>query len=325
MFLAIRAAVPDDLAGAFAFVRKRFHIPADDDGDLRKMWGQILAEAACSSLVVEDLDRDEGDRIAAFGLAFCVPECQMNYVCAEAPPFLWRWTLARWREGRKLWLEKREARRTQIDGEVSLFAFASADVYRYAGADLGRVTNMLSTAAARELAGYRVGRFVLEAYGPLMRDRLVSHGMTAQRDYHEHHGDKFFQSLPKEQRPFLMFADFQKAALDLGLQQTSIGRAALAGPPRYGFSEHEQEVLKLALLGLTDQAIAEKLDLSLVAIKKRWEGVYEKVGKLSHWQPPDKAAVGSVAVKIGRRQVLQMVAEHPEEFRPSPPKKRLAR
>jgi hypothetical protein len=268
------------------------------------------------------MDQPEGKRLVAFGFAFCVPEAIMDHARSAAPPFLWHWTLSHWRQGRKVWLEKKEARRAQMDGEVSLFAIASADVYRYGGVELGRITNMLSVAAARDLSGYRVRHFAMEASDLEMRDRLASHGLSAVRDYHEFRDDAVLRALPVEQRPFLMYADFKRAAEDTLLQQTSIGRAALAGNPRYGFSGPEQELMKIALAGLTDQAIAEKLGLSLIAIKKRWEGIYDKVSRWTYLQALEKAGPDAVVAKTGRRLVLQMMAEHPEEFRPSPPRRR---
>jgi DNA-binding NarL/FixJ family response regulator len=83
--------------------------------------------------------------------------------------------------------------------------------------------------------------------------------------------------------------------------------------------------MKIALLGLTDQAIADKLGLSLVAIKKRWEGIYEKVNERAFLQSAERPVDEGEVLKVGRRQVLQMIGEHPEEFWPSLPKKRAAR
>jgi DNA-binding CsgD family transcriptional regulator len=322
VFLTARPAVPADLPGALSFIRKIFHIPGADCADVRKMWEQIMLEAECSSHVVEDRDQKEGERIAFFDLTFFVPEPLMDQARRGAPPFLWRWLLERWRQGQPVWLARSAARQTQIEGEVCLFAFIAADIFRYSGADFGRVGTMFSEAYVRELSGHRVRYHLAETYGPAMRDRFVNRGMAVLSDYRKFSDDPLFQALPKEQRPFLMLADFKKAAEDMVLQSTSVGKAAIAGPPRYGFNEAEQAVMKLGLLGLTDQAIAEKLRLSLIAIKKRWEGIYQKVNEKSFSQALERDTDDASPPKIGRRQVLQMVAEHPEEFRPSAPKKR---
>jgi DNA-binding CsgD family transcriptional regulator len=212
-----------------------------------------------------------------------------------------------------------------VEGHVSVIGHIAADVYRYSGIELGRINNMHSATAARDLAGQRVRYYITEVYDLVMRERFISHGFKVLSDYQGHRDDPAFKALPQKEKPFLMLADLHKAAGDMSLQDTSIGRAALSGTPRYGFSDAEQEVMKLGLLGLTDQAIAEKLGLSLVAIKKRWEGIYQKVSEKFFLQALEKNTDDEAPAKIGRRQVLQMMAEHPEEFRPSPPKKRAAK
>jgi DNA-binding CsgD family transcriptional regulator len=208
---------------------------------------------------------------------------------------------------------------------VSVIGHIAADVYRYSGIELGRINNMHSATASRGLAGQRIHYYITEVYDLVMRERFSSHGLKVLSDYSSYKGDNEYMLLPVKERPCLMFADFKQAAEDLRIQGSSIGRAAVAGQPRYGFSGGEQELLKIALEGLTDQAIAEKLGLTLVAIKKRWEGIYEKVNEKQYQQAAEKNEDDDANFKLGRRQVLHMMTEHPEEFRPSAPKKRPVR
>jgi DNA-binding CsgD family transcriptional regulator len=322
MFLSIRPTVPEDLPGVFLFIRKRFHIPATETKDLQKMWTRILLEGECNCTVIEDTDRPEGEQIVSYIMTYCVPAPMVDFARTQAPPFLWRWTLQRWKQGQPVWLDKKEARKIQVDGQISVIGHIAADVYRYSGIELGRINNMHSATAARDLAGQRVHYYLTEVYDLVMRERFISHGFKVLSDYRSFQDDPAYAALPVKERPFLMLADLHKAAEDMSLQDTSIGRAALSGTPRYGFSEPEQEVMKLGLLGLTDQGIAERLGLSLVAIKKRWEGIYDKVNEKSFRQALENTDDGGAPAKAGRRQVLQMMAEHPEEFRPSPAKKR---
>jgi DNA-binding NarL/FixJ family response regulator len=319
MFLAVRPAVPEDLLAAFAFLKVHYHIPDAHRKDLVKMWGQILVEADCGAPVVEDTDQPEGERVAAFGLNFSVPEAVMDYARKDAPPHLWRWTLARWKRGQPVWLNRKEARKAQVDEGVSFFGFSAIDRARYPGLERARLTGFYTAAIAAEMARHRIRDYVTEVYGVELRDRVAAHGMKLSRDYREFETDPEFSALPAERKPYLMIADYKKAA-----EHTGVARAALIGSPKFGFSDPEQETIKLALLGLTDQVIADKLGLTLVAIKKRWEGIYEKVNEKAFARAWEKSSDDEVA-KLGRRQVLQMMAEHPEEFWPSAPKKRAAR
>jgi DNA-binding CsgD family transcriptional regulator len=325
MFLTSRPAGPEDFRAAFALFGDRFFIPAAYQKDVLKMWVQVLAEGCSYAPMVEDLDQPEGKRAVALGFAFAVPEEMMDHARSEAPPHLWRWPLERWKKGQKAWLDKKEARKAEVEEGVSFFNFAAVDVFRYTGLELAKLTDMFSAATTRESAQHRTRHVVTEPHSAAMRDRLKTYGMKLFRDYNEFLKDPDFKALSDEWRPYLMGADFPQAARDASLKDTAVGKAAVLGPPKFGFTEPEQEVMKMALRGLTDQAIAEKLGLTLVAIKKRWEGVYEKVNERTFQRAWEKGGDDDSGLKVGRRQLLQMIAEHPEEFWPSAPKKRAAR
>jgi DNA-binding CsgD family transcriptional regulator len=326
MFLSSRSAGPEDFRAAFALFGERFFIPAAYRKDVLKMWVQILAEGNYYAPMVEDLDQPEGKQIVALGFAFAVSEALMDHArSSESPPHLWRWPLERWKKGQAVWLEKKEARKLEAEEGVSFFNYAAVDVFRYSGVDLAKLTDMFSTATTRESAQHRTRHVVTEPHGAAMRDRLKTYGMKLFRDYGEFLKDPEFRALPDAERPYLMGADFPRAATDMSLKDTAVGKAAVLGPPKFGFTEPEQEVMKMALRGLTDQVIAEKLGLTLVAIKKRWEGIYEKVNERTFQRAWEGSASDEAVTKVGRRQLLQMIAEHPEEFWPSAPKKRAAR
>jgi DNA-binding CsgD family transcriptional regulator len=322
MFLVARPGVPEDLPQALPFIKKFLRIPDADAPDLQACWQQIIAEAECRYHVLEDMDRPPGERVADFGLVFCVPETLIDYARSKAPPFLWRWLLARWRRGEKPWLPRKEARQAQLEGPVSMLAFLVADAFTYSLVDVGHMGNLFATVFIRDLAGFQLRHIVTEAQGMAQRDRFAGHGMRVLSDYSGHPDDAVFQALPPQGRPFLMGADLTTINQDLRRLDSALGRIALVGPPRYGFSEGERDVMRVALQGLTDQAIAKQLGLSLVTIKKRWESIYIKVREKAYGRALEQADSDEEGGKIGRRQVLQMMAEHPEEFRPSPSKKR---
>lgn len=90
-----------------------------------------------------------------------------------------------------------------------------------------------------------------------------------------------------------------------------------AAPPRLGLRPGEQTLLVRALDGQTDEELALGLNLSLSAVKKRWNGVYARVASadptlLPVWAPEE---VWRGAEK--RRHLLQYLRDHPEELRPA--------
>lgn len=88
-------------------------------------------------------------------------------------------------------------------------------------------------------------------------------------------------------------------------------------PPRMGFSPREQQLLTLALEGLTDEALCRELNVSLTTIKKAWLSVYAKVsasseGLISSGETGHEIHRG----KEKRRSLLAYLRRHPEELRP---------
>jgi DNA-binding CsgD family transcriptional regulator len=319
MLLTSRDAQPEDLPAAFILVKERLGIPVADRKDLLRMWGRALEEACCVAPLVMDVDRREGERIVAFGLMFSVPEALIGHARRQAPPYPWRWMLELWRRGQPVWLGKKETRKAELKDGVCLFANNyGVDMRRYSGAELVTITETLSMGAIQGMLRHRLHYFVEEVYGPAERDRHLGFGLDLWRDF----GGAEAVGVTEERQPFLMGGDFPSIAKEMTRTNTPVSRMALLGPPKFGFSEAEQEVMKLALVGLTDQAIAERIGLSLVAIKKRWESICEKVNERAFLRSAGEAVEEGEIVRVGRRQVLQMMAEHPEEFWPSPPKKR---
>ena len=90
-------------------------------------------------------------------------------------------------------------------------------------------------------------------------------------------------------------------------------------PPELGFRESEQDLLIAARDGATDAELAERLGISVSAVKKRWLNVFHRV-ELNR-----PALFGGTGVPAGERgpqrrhQVLAYVRDHPEELRPWAP------
>jgi hypothetical protein len=83
--------------------------------------------------------------------------------------------------------------------------------------------------------------------------------------------------------------------------------------PRFAFTTSEQQLLEAALEGIDDSSAANFLFVSLPAIKRRWESIFDRVGSIM----PDLCPPGNGTRGIQKRQrVLTYVRNHPEELRP---------
>jgi DNA-binding CsgD family transcriptional regulator len=88
--------------------------------------------------------------------------------------------------------------------------------------------------------------------------------------------------------------------------------------PQLGLSAQEQGLLKLALSGHTDEAIAEIAGASLSTIKKRFRAIYEKVQIANSTSTTIQIAVSADGARgtESRRNLLNFLRTHPGELRP---------
>jgi hypothetical protein len=95
--------------------------------------------------------------------------------------------------------------------------------------------------------------------------------------------------------------------------------AFLYSPPRFGFSRGEQRLLSRGLEGGTDEEIADKLGISLVAVRKRWRAIYDRVAEIAPELAPNLVLENGRSGERGKskkQRLLAYVREHPEELRP---------
>jgi DNA-binding CsgD family transcriptional regulator len=93
----------------------------------------------------------------------------------------------------------------------------------------------------------------------------------------------------------------------------------LYNSPRFGFSRGEQRLLTCGLEGGTDQEIADKLGISLVAVRKRWRTIYERVAMVEPKLAPNPIQEDRGSGERGKakkQRLLAYIREHPEELRP---------
>ena len=89
--------------------------------------------------------------------------------------------------------------------------------------------------------------------------------------------------------------------------------------PAFGFRPSEQRLLAAALAGGTDEELSKALMISLSAVKKTWQAIYERVAAV---RPGPTTADGPDRMHLRQRGkekkhgLLAYLREHPEELRP---------
>ncbi|MBL8163070.1 MAG: hypothetical protein JNJ61_13880 [Anaerolineae bacterium] len=97
---------------------------------------------------------------------------------------------------------------------------------------------------------------------------------------------------------------------------THVSQMFIYAPARFQFTGGQQELLRRALMGETDEALSEGLYLSLSAIKKRWLAIYDRVRAIDPYLLPDDDTGRQTRGTEKRRFLLHYLRTHPEELHP---------
>lgn len=97
---------------------------------------------------------------------------------------------------------------------------------------------------------------------------------------------------------------------------THVSQMFIYAPARFSFTLGQQELLRRALMGETDEELAGALYLSLSAVKKRWFSIYDRVYATDPRLLPTEDDVRQARGAEKRRHLLRYVRSHPEELHP---------
>lgn len=149
--------------------------------------------------------------------------------------------------------------------------------------------------------GYAYRAMWAEVLPPHHVRELQNHGMQIEREL----------SLPAGQTSTLMCL-----TRDVARANPYLRRSGYFFPPepRFQFSRGEQSLLELSMLDIPDDAIANRLNVSMDAIKKRWRSIYMKLDLA------DPGLLADADSGTGqRRALLSYLRMHLEEIRPYSP------
>ncbi len=279
---------------------------------------ELLKSGSGLTFVFEDLERPRKNRLIAVAETFFAHDWLLREAKTVFPPFLPLRILEKWQGGCRPFLTPEEALKAHSHEGLNVVVLHWGVDPDYDHGDYLKIIEFVSQSFEKLLSQHRLKEFLEEVYGEFERDRLITFGCSVVRDYREILKTQRFSRPIGKGHPYLMNAIFPKVKQKRKKMETMVGKLSMLGPPRFLFKLNEQEVLKKALQGQTDEEIAKELDLSVIAIKKRWEGIYEKVEAVD----PDLLSGAEneelKKSKQKRRYLLALLKDHPEEFWPNP-------
>src|SRR5260370_21806248 len=283
-------------------------------GDLSAVCLSLLGREAFRAVVFEDAKDSQVRRVGA-GVSVFVSDDFLAEL--KTPPFFWIGPelIKRIVRSYSPLLSDKQMRQANAKGGLTLVAWIAA-------LDAEHMDSVDAHAAM-------FSAFVSEHRGFLLKE-LVGQGVSLDTlEGAIRSGGLFFspvecryvESLDRPLReifaaPYLIGLTRELAMARFG---TWIGSLFVYQPPRFGFRPSEQRLLLAALEGGTDEELADKLDISLSAVKKTWRSIYERVGAHSPGLIPDKVPEGSNSErgKEKKQRLLAYLREHLEELRPA--------
>jgi DNA-binding CsgD family transcriptional regulator len=318
MYLNHRLTRLSDLEACYPFVRDRFRYGENVQKTVLALWRTLLNDGCCISQVIEDIDQPEGKRLVGFGMSLLATDRFVEDVKTHLPPFLHLRVLEKWRKGIRPFLKKEEVAKAQAGQGLNVVALHYGwDRKRYDRENFIKIRQFFAQAVLASITGYRVKEFMEEVYDPEEKEIITNLGCDTYRDYAEFLGTRHLPKTVGKNHPYLMGVTLGEARKKVG---TSAAAIALLGSPRFRFQASEQEVLRQALADETDEEIAKALGVSLMAVKKRWQGIYDKVEGVDAALLADSQKEDGKKGKTPqrRRRLLRNLRNHPEELWPVP-------
>ncbi len=315
MYFTHRPMQVSDLENCFSIARERFLYDADP-GSRKKMTAlaeYLLRSGAEASTVIENSRFPKGKRQVAFGLTVFITDGFLHQARTRLPPFFPLQMAERWAGKEKFFLDKDQIERANTGEGVNIATLSNGwDEKRLSPEELFKVHHLLMQRFIAIHSGFRIKEYLAEGYGDEMKKLSAILGGRLRRDYRELLGTPGLpEKYVRENHPYLIGFTAAEARKRIGTVAAQL--CATSVEPRFHFRPGEKEVLQRALTGETDEALARGLKVSLSAIKKRWQGIYEKVEVVD----PELLEPSVGRPQQRRRALLEYLRYHPEELRPT--------
>lgn len=324
MQLRYRETKLDDLPACLNIIRDGFLYNATLKSDLLRLWRDLLTRRYGHSVVIENEGQPKGSRLVGFGISGFVTDEFVREIKSGSSPYIARQALDRSARGNSPFLTLKDMRRANSAEGLNCCVLHYGMERFQRREDILLSWQCLLEAFVDVNRGYRLKEVIQEMYGESDVQTVLSLGTTLWTDYAEALRNGVSPSPPPDRRPYLIVLRREEVLKDGHTPSTGI---FVYTPPRFYFTNAEQELLYHALLGATDTELADRLRISLTAVKKRWNGIYERVSAVDTGllAPADSTARAGKRGIEKRRHLLAYLRERPEELRPAiPPKTQAA-
>jgi hypothetical protein len=255
--------------------------------NLLALWKHLLETGSGVSAVVEDQSRPKEHRPVGFGLSLFATDKFAREAHSTLPPFLSLQAVEKWLAHEPFFLKAEEILKAQTQrGLVSVVLNYGLNEKEYAPVDQAAIRTRIRDSFMELHRGYRIREILQETFDAESQKRLAQMGLGVVRDYREFPRNTQARGMTGN-LPLLMGSNFEQSLKREGTLAAKVFHGH--SNPRLGFRPVEREILQAALKGETDEGTARLLGVSLAAVKKRWQGLFNRVAAVD----PDLLADGS--------------------------------
>jgi len=308
---------PKDVADCVATVAGHAALVArygDTLNSLRSVWLSLLGREAFRAYVYKDVE-GSNSRIVGVGCSAIV--CSDFHRDAKTPPFFWIGPelTRRVRDGRSPLLSDKQVREANSNRGVNVAIWEGATHVR----EMDRI----------DLWNSFLGTFI-ELHRGFLLNEIVGNGFTTGTlaavlragyllvNVDGKYTDKVNGNIHE------IISEPHAVGLTRELAPSRAGTWASSlfvyQAPIFGFSASEQRLLVAALRGGTDEDLSDELGISLSAVKKAWQSIYERVSACDPELVPAPHMTDAGAFERGKMKKQRLIAylrDHPEELRPA--------
>lgn len=311
MYLTYRPLEAADIEPCIALAADDYAENLDVFRGAALLWKQLLAAGSLNGMVLEDLARAPGDRLAAFGMSTFVAPAFMAEARRGAVPGVAALLLRRLAAGAAPVLTPEAVRGANSGPGLNLLVLHYVEAPTASPERLRAVRDKQVETFFYVHGGYRYAEILVEHRDERLSQFALEGGFRVRSDYGAYFRD---HPRPPVGCPTLLGTTREETRPHPGLH---VAQLFVYTPPRFYFKPREQALLRHALLDKTDEEIAATLGVTVDAVKKRWAGLYDRVADADpalFAELPEAGAARRGSEK--RCPLMRYLRLHPEELRP---------
>lgn len=318
MSIRCRPMRPKDVAPCVEIVAQHPFVASRYAGilpDLRAVWLSLLGREAFRAYVYEDL-LDIPPRLVGVGCSAIISDEFLREV--KTPPFFWTGAemTRRIKSGRSPLLSDKQVREANSDGGLNVTIWEGA----VRAGDMHRVE--VSNSFLSTFIELHRGFLLKEVVGQASTPDVLAYALHSGYLFVSSEDGEYTETMDKP--PQALICEPHITGLTRELAPSRLGTWAstlfVYEAPRFGFSPSEQRLLLTALLGGTDEELADELGISLSGVKKAWHSIYERVSAHNPELVPATTLSEEGTAERGKmkkQRLLAYLRDHPEELRPA--------